>query len=136
MTGTARTHNAESPAARQKRVWDKSASSYDKQIAFFERAWFPGGREWLGQRAHGRVLEVAIGTGRNLAHYGPDVTITGIELSPAMLSQARQRADELGRTAELHEGDAENLPFADASGLAVLATPRPSGGCEDRVGFG
>ena len=28
---------AESPIARQKRVWDKSAPGYDKQIAFFEK---------------------------------------------------------------------------------------------------
>jgi SAM-dependent methyltransferase len=53
------------PPERQKRIWDKSASGYDKQIAVFEKIWFAGGREWLGERAHGRILEVAIGTGRN-----------------------------------------------------------------------
>jgi len=101
--------------SKQKRVWDKNAPSYDKQIAFFERIWFTGGREWLGRRAHGRILEVAVGTGLNLAHYGSDVTITGIELSPEMLAIARRRAGDLGRPADLHEGDAEHLPFGDAS---------------------
>lgn len=105
----------ETPTAQQKRVWDKSAPSYDRQIAFFERIWFAGGREWLARRAHGRVLDVAIGTGLNLPHYGPDVTITGIELSPAMLALARKRAADLGRTADLREGDAEHLPFDEAS---------------------
>ena len=69
MTSTAKARTGETPAARQKRVWDKAAPSYDKQIAFFEKTWFGGGREWLGGRTRGRVLEVAIGTGRNLPHY-------------------------------------------------------------------
>jgi len=115
MTSTAKPPTGETPTARQKRVWDKTAPGYDKQIAFVEKVWFAGGREWLGRRAHGRVLEVAIGTGRNVPHYPPDATITGIELSPAMLAFARQRAADLGRDADLREGDAEHLPFDDAS---------------------
>lgn len=103
----------ETPAAKQRRVWDKTAPSYDKQIAFFERTWFRGGREWVCSRATGDVLEVAIGTGRNLPHYPQGVRITGIELSPPMLNIARQRATDLGIDAELSEGDAEALPFAD-----------------------
>ena len=115
MTGTAKAATSLTPAARQQRVWDKAAPGYDKRIAFFERNWFAGGREWLGERARGRVLEVAIGTGRNLPHYRPDVTITGIEISPAMLAIARQRAADLGRDADLRDGDAEQLPVADGS---------------------
>jgi ubiquinone/menaquinone biosynthesis C-methylase UbiE len=112
---TAKAGTRETPTARQKRVWDKSAPSYDKQISYFEKIWFTGGREWLGERAQGQVLEVAIGTGRNLPHYPADVTITAIELSPAMLAIARQRALDLGREVDLGEGDAEHLTFADAS---------------------
>ena len=131
MTSTAKTKTRPTPTARQKRVWDKSAPSYDRQIAFFEKTWFAGGREWLGERARGRVLEVAIGTGRNLLHYPADATITGIELSPAMLAIARQRATDLGRDASLREGDAEHLPFDDASfdtvvcALSLCTIPSP-----------
>jgi ubiquinone/menaquinone biosynthesis C-methylase UbiE len=107
------TKTPESPTAKQRRVWDKSAPSYDRQIALFEKIWFGGGREWVCSRATGDVLEVAIGTGRNLPFYPHDARITGIELSPVMLSRARQRATELGITAELIEGDAHALPFAD-----------------------
>ena len=115
MTSTGKAGTRETPVARQKRVWDKSAPSYDKQISFFEKIWFGGAREWLGGRAQGQVLEVAIGTGRNLPHYPTDVTITAIELSPAMLAIARQRAADLGRAVDFREGDAEHLPFDDAS---------------------
>ena len=122
----------ETPTARQRRVWDRSAPSYDRQIALFERVWFGGGREWLGARAHGRVLEVAIGTGRDLPHYPPDATITAVELSPAMLAIARRRATDLGRDVDLREGDAEQLPFDDASfdtvvcALALCTIPDPA----------
>ncbi len=106
---------AESPTDRQRRVWDKAAPAYDRQIAFFERIWFAGGREWLTSRARGRVLEVAVGTGRNLEHYPEDVTITGVELSPAMLALAREHAASIGRSVDLREGDAQDLPLDDAS---------------------
>lgn len=115
MSSTDKTETGETPAARQRRVWDKMAPSYDKQISFFEKIQFGGGREWVCSRSSGDVLEVAIGTGRNLPFYPPDVRITGIELSPAMLDIARRRAKELGIEADLREGDAEALPFIDAS---------------------
>lgn len=131
MTNAAKTRTGETPAARQKRVWDKAAPGYDKQIAFFEKIQFAGGREWLGDRARGRVLEVAVGTGLNLPHYPADVTITAIELSPAMLAIARQRAASLGRDADLRQGDAEHLPVGDASfdtvvcALSLCTIPDP-----------
>jgi ubiquinone/menaquinone biosynthesis C-methylase UbiE len=132
VTSTAKAKTCETPTARQRRVWDKTAPNYDKQIAFFERIQFGGGREWLGARARGRILDVAIGTGRNLPYYPADATITGIELSPAMLTIAKQRATDLGRTADLHEGDAERLPFDDATfdtavcALSLCTIPDPA----------
>jgi len=113
-------------------VWDKSAPSYDRQIAIFEKIQFGGGREWLGERARGRVLEVAIGTGRNLPHYPAGLAITAIELSPAMLGIARERAAGLGRHVDFLEGDAEHLAFAGASfdtvvcALSLCAIPDPA----------
>lgn len=131
MTGTPRAEPDRTPSALQKRVWNKAAPSYDKRIAFFERSWFAGGREWLCERARGRVLEVAVGTGRNLPGYPADAVITGIELSPAMLAIARRRAAALGRDVDLREGDAEHLPFGDDSfdavvcALALCTIPSP-----------
>ena len=106
--------------AKQRRVWDRSAPTYDRQIAFWERRLFAGDREWIGARAQGRVLEVAIGTGRRLEHYRDDVTVTGVELSPTMMDLARQRAVALGRDIELVEGDAEALPLPDAAYDSVV----------------
>lgn len=118
--------------AKVLRAWNRQARSYDRQIAFFERIQFAGGREWLGARARGRVLEVAIGTGLNLPHYPADATVTGIELSPAMLAIAQRRAGDLGRDADLRGGDAEALPFGEDSfdtvvcALSLCGIPRPA----------
>jgi ubiquinone/menaquinone biosynthesis C-methylase UbiE len=103
----------ETPTAKAIRVWEKMAPRYDRDIRFWEKVQFGGGREWIGARAQGRVLEVAVGTGRNFNFYPPDVNITGIELSPAMLAIARQRAADLRLDIDLREADAQHLPFDD-----------------------
>ena len=118
--------------AKVLRAWEKSASSYDKQIAFFERIQFGGGREWLGARVQGRVLEVAIGTGRNLPYYPADVRLTGTDLSPAMLAIAERRAADLGLNVDLGIDDAEDLRFDDevfdtvVCALSLCTIPNPA----------
>jgi ubiquinone/menaquinone biosynthesis C-methylase UbiE len=68
------------------------------------------------------VLEVAIGTGLNLASYRDDVELTGIDWSDAMLDIARDRAAQLGRTPKLQQADAHQLPFGDGSFDTVVCT--------------
>lgn len=125
------TKTCETPTARQLRVWEKAAPGYDDQIAFYEGVWFTGGREWLGARARGRVLDAAIGTGRSLAHYHADTVVTGVDLSPAMVAQARQRAAALGRSIDLRVADVTQLPFDDGvfdtavCALALCSVPNP-----------
>lgn len=122
----------ESPTERQRRLWDKMAPRYDRQLAFCERHCFADGRDWIGARSIGDVLEVAIGTGLSLPSYPKAVKITGLELSPAMLEIASRRVKKLGITAELIEGDAEHIPFDDNSfdtvscALALCSIPNPS----------
>ncbi|MHA7154465.1 class I SAM-dependent methyltransferase [Arthrobacter sp. TMN-50] len=121
----------EDPTTRVLRAWEQNAESYDRKIAFLDRVWFGGGREWLGARAGGRVLEVAIGTGLNLPHLPPTAQVTGVDLSPAMLAVAVDRARRLGRDVDLRVGNAEQLPFDDDSfdsvicGLSLCGIPDP-----------
>ena len=107
---------------RVRRLYDAEAARYDRAMRWAERALFAGGREWVCSQASGDVLEIAVGTGRNLAYYPAGVRLTGIELSPAMLEIARRRASELGRTADLRVGDAQALDFDDASFDTVVCT--------------
>jgi hypothetical protein len=46
-------------------------------MAFFERVLVGNGRAWVCSWAEGHVLEVAIGTGRNLPFYPTGVRLTG-----------------------------------------------------------
>ncbi len=100
--------------------WDKQARRYDRAMDFWDRRLFGGSRPWVCGRADGDVLEVAVGTGRNLPFYPDGVRLTGVDWSPAMLGVARERAVALGREADLRPGDAQALDFPDESFDTVL----------------
>jgi ubiquinone/menaquinone biosynthesis C-methylase UbiE len=119
--------------ARVRRIWDRYADRYDRDMRLVERVLFAGGREWVCGQARGDVLEVAVGTGLNLPFYPPGVALTGLDLSPAMLAVARDRAAELGRPVTLGEGNAEVLPFPDASFDTVVCTLGLCGIPDDRA---
>ncbi len=107
---------------RVREIFDVSAAHYDKAIAFSEKLLFGDGRAWACSQARGQVLEIAIGTGRNLPFYSADVEVTGVEISPAMLKIASLRAQDLGRQVELIVGDAQTLPFPDQHFDTVVCT--------------
>jgi ubiquinone/menaquinone biosynthesis C-methylase UbiE len=109
-------------AVRWRKYWDRHSKSYDREMALFDRLLFADSRDWVCSRAVGDVLEVAVGTGLNLAHYPPDVRLTGIDISPAMLHIARNRASGLSGEIDLRVGDAEHLDFPDASFDTVVCT--------------
>jgi len=107
---------------RLRRYWDSHARGYDREMAFMERILFENGRQWVSSKAIGDVLEVAIGTGRNLPFYPPNVRLTAIEFSPAMLEIARRRAAELGGPVDLGLDDAQALDLPDAAFDTVVCT--------------
>jgi ubiquinone/menaquinone biosynthesis C-methylase UbiE len=112
----------EDPTAKAVRVWEKMAPRYDRDIQFWEKVQFGGGREWIGARAKGRVLEVAVGTGRNFDFYSRGVGITGVDLSPDMLDIARRHATDLDLEVDLCVAAAEALPFDDDSFDTAVCT--------------
>ena len=67
--------------------------------------------------SNGKVLEVGVGTGLSLPEYKPHLEITGIDLAPEMLDKARDRvkSEGLKNIAGLHEMDASDLKFPDAT---------------------
>lgn len=108
--------------ARWQNYWDRKSATYDREIGVLDRRVFGDSRRWACSRATGEVLEVAVGTGLNLAHYPAEVRLTGLDLSERMLGLARSRAAELGREVTLRQGTAHSLPFADASFDTVVCT--------------
>lgn len=71
--------------------------------------------------ARGKVLEVGVGTGKNLKLYPPDCEVTGIDFSPGMLKKAKKRARGLDNVA-LYEMDVQELRFPDNAFDTVIAT--------------
>jgi ubiquinone/menaquinone biosynthesis C-methylase UbiE len=75
-------------------------------------------------RAGERVLDVACGTGNTaLMAAARGARVTGLDLTPELLEVARKRAAEEGcGDIAWQQGDAESLPFADASFDVALST--------------
>ncbi|KJR47329.1 Phosphatidylethanolamine N-methyltransferase [Desulfosporosinus sp. I2] len=73
-------------------------------------------------QATGEVLEVGVGTGKNLEFYPHGCQLTGIDLSPGMLDKARAKANKLKLTVDLLEMDAQNMIFPDHRFDTVVAT--------------
>ena len=86
----------------------------------------------LGLKAGMKVLDVACGTG-NLAIPAAKTgaTVTGVDIAPNLVEQARENAKAAGVNAKFDEGDAEALPYEDASFDVVVTmfgamfAPRP-----------
>ena len=120
MTREPRANGSETERVRG--IWERMAPSFDRKIDFLERVLFKDGRSWVCSQARGETLEIAVGTGRNIGHYPPEVKLTGTDISPAMLDIARARASELGRQADLRVMDAQHLDFPDGSFDTVVVT--------------
>lgn len=69
------------------------------------------------------VLDVACGSGNaTLPAARTGARVTGLDLSPELLAIARERAAAQGLDIEWLDGDAEELPFGDASFDRVIST--------------
>ncbi len=88
-------------------------------------------RRILVRQASGKVLEVAVGTRKNLSYYPRDCRIIALDLSRQMLKVARDRASNLSMSVSFLVADAEALPFRDntfdtvVSSLSTCTFPNP-----------
>lgn len=85
----------------------------------------------------GKVLEVGVGTGKNIPYYPDDIDITAIDFSEKMLAKAREKAKKLNKKVELLQMDAQNMEFADNTFDMIFTTcvfcsvPDPVKGLEE-----
>jgi ubiquinone/menaquinone biosynthesis C-methylase UbiE len=68
-----------------------------------------------------KVLEVGVGTGKNLLYYPADIDVTGIDFSKDMLKKARARVKNK-KNIHLIEMDAQNMDFEDNTFDTVLTS--------------
>ena len=77
----------------------------------------------LAPRPRMQWLDVACGTGAIAERAAAGgATVTGIDLAPALIETARERAAERGLEIDYRVGDCEQLELADASFDAVSST--------------
>jgi phosphatidylethanolamine/phosphatidyl-N-methylethanolamine N-methyltransferase len=103
--------------------YNRIAPVYDLMEGIIERFAFRRWRERLWSQVDGnRVLEVGVGTGKNLPYYPRGVQVTAVDLSDKMLERARRRAQELGNEVDLRLMDTQRLAFPDAAFDVAVAT--------------
>jgi ubiquinone/menaquinone biosynthesis C-methylase UbiE len=103
-------------------TYERTAPFYDVLDWPFEATRYRRLRPLLFEGLSGRLLDVGVGTGRNIPCYPPGSEVTGIDLSRAMLVRARRRAERSRRPVQLVCMDARRTAFADATFDAAIAS--------------
>ncbi len=106
-----------------KKRYERIARYYDYLDAPMEAMVFKKYRQQVLSQVHGKVLEIGIGTGRNLEYYptagqkNPNGKLvnnfTAVDFSENMLKVARERANKLQVPIDLYNMDVEQLEFDD-----------------------
>jgi len=91
-------------------IYDDWSSHMTEDVPFYVE---------LARETEGPIVELAVGNGRVAIPVARETgrKVIGIDLSPAMLAQARDRADAEGVELELPEGDMRELELDESAGL-------------------
>lgn len=87
---------------------------YDLLELPIEKFLFANYRKALIKNAKGKVLEIGVGTGKNLPYYPDDVDLTAIDFSEGMMKKAQDRLKNLNlNNTQIIKMDVEELQFDD-----------------------
>lgn len=112
----------ENETEKTRRRFDRIAWMYDVMESPMEAMAAAQLRRELLFLARGRVLEVGIGTGKNLPYYPPSVKLVGIDISSRMLARGKRKAQDLGISCDLLVMDAERMTFPNATFDTIVST--------------
>jgi SAM-dependent methyltransferase len=124
-TGSSAAGGSSSPdselKARHRAMW--ASGDYPSMVETFLLPLGPRLVEACGIGAGLRVLDVAAGTGNaSIPAAQRWAVVTASDLTPELLEAGRRRAEAAGVELEWVPGDAERLPFADASFDVVMSS--------------
>jgi ubiquinone/menaquinone biosynthesis C-methylase UbiE len=103
--------------------YNRISPYYDLMEWCLEKFAFSRWRSMIFDSLHGEnILEVGVGTGKNLDFYPLGKRMTAIDFSRGMLDRARKRAEKKGIGVDLRDMDVQDLRFDDQSFDTVLAT--------------
>ncbi|MFQ6078642.1 MAG: class I SAM-dependent methyltransferase [Thermodesulfobacteriota bacterium] len=118
--------------------YDRVSPYYDHMEFLLEKVLFSRWRRKVFESVDGdSILEVGVGTGKNVDFYPAGRSITAIDFSQGMLSRARRKAESKGVKVDLVDMDVEDLYFRDQSFDTILGTfvfcsvPDPIRGLEE-----
>lgn len=116
-----KTESSNTEAARKR--YNRVAPFYDFMEGLVERSRYSKWRELLWSKVEGnKILEVGVGTGKNLPFYPSDAEITAIDFSEMMLDRGAQKARKAGMKIVLQQMDVQSLSFEDDTFDTVVAT--------------
>ena len=104
------------------KMYDRFSGFYD--LATQGYAWFKSGSEKkrvmqylsiLNVKNGDKVIEISIGTGRNIKYLNPAAEFYGVDISIGMLKQCQRKMKRLHREITLIQAEAECLPIIDES---------------------
>ena len=79
-------------------------------------------REQYVPKAKGKVLEIGIGTGHNLAHYQEADSITGLDPAPELTEKAAARAAESKQEVRILQVSCEEIPAPTGAFDSIVCT--------------
>lgn len=106
----------------KQRTYDRIARLYDIIDLPFEQVRYKPLRRVLFDGMSGSLLDAGVGTGRNFPFYPEGSTVTGIDISPAMLRRARRRKHKHHTTVTLRQMNVMAMDFADDSFDGIIST--------------
>lgn len=107
-----------------RRAYDRASRWYDLQEWLPERLAMRGWRRnlWTRIPAGTSLLEVGVGTGRNIPYYGEGCPVIAIDISPKMLAKAKVKARRMDINVDLRVMDAQQMELPDAAFDSAVAT--------------
>jgi len=108
--------------ASKRRTYQRIAWLYDLLDLPFEYGRYRPLRRRVFRGVGGTVLDAGVGTGRNMPFYPRSASVTGLDLSPAMLARAERRRARLGVQAELRVASVLRTGLPDRHFDFVVAT--------------
>lgn len=105
-----------------RRRYDRVSAIYDIFESPMELMALKKWRLEVMKELNGKVLEVGVGTGKNIEYYPEGLDITAIDFSEKMLAKAKDKAERLGKKVDLRHMDVQKLEFPDQTFDTIFTT--------------
>jgi len=102
--------------------YDRASKFYDIFEQPMEMMSLKKWRSEVVKDLKGKVLEVGVGTGKNIPYYPDNIEATAIDFSEKMLEKAREKAERFNKNINLIHMDAQNMDFPDNTFDRVFTT--------------